>query len=39
MNYISAAEKYPEVTLHFNEKLIDADLEKGKIKMLKWVNV
>jgi len=29
-----AAESYPEVQLNFNKKLMDADLESGKIKLL-----
>ncbi|XP_011332471.2 kynurenine 3-monooxygenase isoform X2 [Ooceraea biroi] len=34
MILLDAAEKYPEVQLSFNKKLIDADLEKGKMKLL-----
>lgn len=30
-----AAEKYPKVQINFNKKLVDADLEKGKMKFLK----
>ncbi|XP_067209595.1 kynurenine 3-monooxygenase isoform X1 [Linepithema humile] len=33
-NMISAAEEYPEVQLNFNRKLVDADLEKGRMKFL-----
>ncbi|XP_076628692.1 kynurenine 3-monooxygenase cn isoform X2 [Colletes latitarsis] len=31
---LNAAEKYPEVSLLFNKKLVDADLENGKLKIL-----
>ncbi|KAL6268533.1 hypothetical protein P5V15_001666 [Pogonomyrmex californicus] len=31
---LNAAEEYPEVQLYFNRKLMDADLEKGKMKFL-----
>ncbi|XP_024882886.1 kynurenine 3-monooxygenase [Temnothorax curvispinosus] len=31
---LDAAEKYPEVQLNFNRKLVDADLENGKMKFL-----
>ncbi|XP_025992074.2 kynurenine 3-monooxygenase [Solenopsis invicta] len=34
MVLLDAAEKYPEVELNFNRKLVDADLEKGKMKFL-----
>lgn len=33
-----AAEEYPKVRLCFNKKLVDADLEKGTMTFLKWVN-
>ncbi|XP_029673211.1 kynurenine 3-monooxygenase [Formica exsecta] len=31
---LDAAEKYPNVQINFNKKLVDADLEKGKMKFL-----
>lgn len=31
---LDAAEKYPNVQLNFNEKLVEADLENGKMKFL-----
>ncbi|CAL1677759.1 unnamed protein product [Lasius platythorax] len=31
---LDAAEKYPKVQVNFNKKLVDADLEKGKMKFL-----
>ncbi|XP_067209597.1 kynurenine 3-monooxygenase isoform X3 [Linepithema humile] len=31
---LDAAEEYPEVQLNFNRKLVDADLEKGRMKFL-----
>ncbi|XP_076175190.1 kynurenine 3-monooxygenase cn isoform X2 [Ptiloglossa arizonensis] len=31
---LNAAEKYPGVTLGFNKKLVDADLDNGKLKIL-----
>ncbi|XP_077269446.1 kynurenine 3-monooxygenase cn isoform X3 [Temnothorax americanus] len=31
---LNAAEKYPEVQLNFNRKLVNADLENGKMKFL-----
>ncbi|XP_017888715.1 kynurenine 3-monooxygenase [Ceratina calcarata] len=31
---LNAAEKYPEVTLRFNQKVLDADLDNGKLKIL-----
>ncbi|XP_053980177.1 kynurenine 3-monooxygenase [Hylaeus volcanicus] len=31
---LNAAEKYPEVNLRFNKKLVDADLDNGKLKIL-----
>lgn len=34
-----AAEKYPKVQINFNKKLVDADLDKGKMKFLKWVSI
>ncbi|XP_076766270.1 kynurenine 3-monooxygenase cn [Xylocopa sonorina] len=38
MVLLNAAEKYPEVSLHFNKKLVDADLENGKLKILDMKN-
>ncbi|XP_036146725.1 kynurenine 3-monooxygenase isoform X2 [Monomorium pharaonis] len=35
--YRSAAEKYPEVQFNFNRKLLDADLERGKMKFLNTI--
>ena len=29
-----AADKYPEVNLFFNKKVVDADLDNGKLKIL-----
>ncbi|XP_011878991.1 PREDICTED: kynurenine 3-monooxygenase [Vollenhovia emeryi] len=34
MVLLDAAEKYPEVQLNFNRKLMDADLENGKMQFL-----
>ncbi|XP_018397734.1 PREDICTED: kynurenine 3-monooxygenase [Cyphomyrmex costatus] len=31
---LNAAEKYPQVQFNFNRKLVEADLEKGKMKFL-----
>ncbi|XP_017796461.1 PREDICTED: kynurenine 3-monooxygenase [Habropoda laboriosa] len=31
---LNAAEKYPNVSLHFNKKVVDADLDIGKMKIL-----
>lgn len=32
--FVSAAEKYPNVTLFFNHKLVDANLEKGTLSFM-----
>ncbi|CAK9830077.1 Kynurenine 3-monooxygenase [Anthophora retusa] len=31
---LNAAEKYPDVSLHFNKKVVNADLDSGKLKIL-----
>ena len=31
---MTAADEYPCVDLHFNKKLLDADLDNGKLKFL-----
>lgn len=32
--YTAAADQYPSVTLIFNKKLLDADLDLGKLKFM-----